>query len=114
MIRVEHLAKRYGGIVALKDMNLSVGQGTIHAVVGESGAGKSTLVKVLAGVVRPDAGIVRIGDQTVTIDSSTTARKHGFGVVYQDLSLASISLWRSRESTPGLFQRAFSDLLAGL
>ncbi len=87
MISVRNLAKRFGGIVALKDMNLSIGQGTIHAVVGESGAGKSTLVKVLAGVVQPDTGVVRVGDQTVAIDSPVIAGKHGFGVVHQDLSL---------------------------
>ncbi|MBA1141530.1 sugar ABC transporter ATP-binding protein [Mesorhizobium neociceri] len=87
IMSVRNLAMRYGGVVALRDMNLYVGPGTIHAVIGESGAGKSTLVKVLAGVVRPDSGTIRIGDQTVAIDSSAIARKHGLGVVYQDLSL---------------------------
>ncbi|MER8654118.1 sugar ABC transporter ATP-binding protein [Mesorhizobium sp. LNJC405B00] len=87
MISVRNLAMRYGGVVALRDMNLSVGQGTIHAVVGESGAGKSTLVKVLAGVLRPNSGTIRVGDQIVTVDSPIAARKHSFGVVHQGLGL---------------------------
>jgi ABC-type uncharacterized transport system ATPase subunit len=80
---VRNLALRYGGVVALRDMNLSVGQGTIHAVTGESGAGKATLVKVLVGVVKPDSGIIRIGDQAVAIDNPVIAKKHGVGVVHQ-------------------------------
>ena len=51
LISVRNLTKRYGGVVALADMNLEVERGTIHAVVGENGAGKSTLMKVLAGSV---------------------------------------------------------------
>jgi len=47
-VSVRHLAKRYGGVVALDDMNLEVKRGAIHAIVGENGAGKSTLMKALA------------------------------------------------------------------
>ena len=87
MISVRNLAKRYGGVVALDDMNLTVERGTIHAVVGENGAGKSTLMKVLAGVVRPDSGTIELDGQTVTIDGPNAARQHGIGMVYQELSL---------------------------
>ena len=87
MIAVRHLAKRYGGVVALDDMNLSVAKGTIHAVVGENGAGKSTLMKVLAGVVHPDSGDVTIDGQQVSIATPNAARQHGIGMVYQELSL---------------------------
>ncbi len=87
MISVRNLAKRYGGVVALDDMNLTVERGTIHAVVGENGAGKSTLMKVLAGVVKPDSGVIELDGQTVTIDSPNAARQHGIGMVYQELSL---------------------------
>jgi len=87
MISVRNLAKRYGGVVALHDMSLTVERGTIHAVVGENGAGKSTLMKVLAGVVRPDSGVIEIDGQPVTIDSPNAARQHGIGMVYQELSL---------------------------
>ncbi|MET2827962.1 sugar ABC transporter ATP-binding protein [Mesorhizobium shangrilense] len=87
MISVRNLAKRYGGVVALQDMSLSVERGTIHAVVGENGAGKSTLMKVLAGVVRPDSGAIELDGHAVTIDNPNAARQHGIGMVYQELSL---------------------------
>lgn len=87
MISVRNLAKRYGGVVALDDMNLTVERGTIHAVVGENGAGKSTLMKVLAGVVTPDGGVIELDGSAVTIDGPNAARLHGIGMVYQELSL---------------------------
>ena len=87
LISVRNLAKRYGGVVALADMNLEVERGTIHAVVGENGAGKSTLMKVLAGSVRPDGGDILLDGAAATIDSPTAARRHGIGIVYQELSL---------------------------
>jgi ribose transport system ATP-binding protein len=87
MIAVHNLAKRYGGVVALQDMSLSVAKGTIHAVVGENGAGKSTLMKVLAGAIRPDSGSIELDGQAVTIDGVNAARQHGIGMVYQELSL---------------------------
>ena len=87
LISVRHLTKRYGGVVALADMNLEVERGTIHAVVGENGAGKSTLMKVLAGSVRPDSGDTLIEDAPASIDTPAAARKQGIGIVYQELSL---------------------------
>jgi ribose transport system ATP-binding protein len=86
-VSVRHLAKRYGGVVALDDMNLEVKRGAIHAIVGENGAGKSTLMKALAGVVRPDGGAILLNGQEVTIDSPNSARNLGIGIVYQELSL---------------------------
>ena len=87
LISVQHLTKRYGGVVALADMNLEVEPGTIHAVVGENGAGKSTLMKVLAGSVVPDEGDIFIDGAAATIGSPAAARKQGIGIVYQELSL---------------------------
>jgi ribose transport system ATP-binding protein len=87
LIEVRALAKRYGGVVALENMNLVVQAGTIHAVVGENGAGKSTLMKVLAGVVKPDGGSILLDGQDIVIESPSAARKRGIGIVYQELSL---------------------------
>jgi len=64
ILAVRNLAKRYGGVTALQDMNLRVERGAIHAVVGENGAGKSTLMKALAGVVRPDSGAIEMDGAT--------------------------------------------------
>ncbi len=87
LVAVRGLRKRYGGVVAVDGMNLAVRSGAIHAVVGENGAGKSTLMKVLAGVVRPDAGEIEIDGRPAKIVSPVVARQHGVGIVYQELSL---------------------------
>jgi ABC-type sugar transport system ATPase subunit len=87
VVSVRHLAKRYGGVIAIADMNLDVERGTIHAVVGENGAGKSTLMKALAGVVRPDSGAILLDGKEVVLDTPTAARRCGIGIVYQELSL---------------------------
>ncbi len=87
LIEVRELTKRYGGVVALAGMDLTVERGTVHAVVGENGAGKSTLMKILAGAVRPDSGTIKVAGETVTLESPNAARKRGIGIVYQELSL---------------------------
>ena len=86
-IAVADLRKAYGGIQALTGVDLAVEPGTVHAVVGENGAGKSTLMKILAGAVRPDDGEVRVDGEPVRFASPADARRHGIGIVYQELSL---------------------------
>ena len=56
LFRMEGVSKRYGGVRALQDAELTVEAGRIHAVLGENGAGKSTLIKIMSGVVAPDEG----------------------------------------------------------
>ena len=63
LLRMEGISKRYGGVRALDGARLECARGRIHAVLGENGAGKSTLIKVLAGVVRPDAGTIELDGQ---------------------------------------------------
>ncbi|WP_460907842.1 sugar ABC transporter ATP-binding protein [Paraburkholderia jirisanensis] len=87
LVSVRHLGKRYGGVVALRDMSLDVMPGTVHAVVGENGAGKSTLMKVLAGAVHPDSGELVFDGRPITIGSPNEARAFGIGIVNQELSL---------------------------
>jgi ribose transport system ATP-binding protein len=87
VVAVTGLTKHYGGIAALVDMDLKVRTGLVHAVVGENGAGKSTLMKILAGAVRPDAGQVSLDGRPVEFASPQEARRQGFGIVYQELSL---------------------------
>ena len=60
LFRMDGISKRYGGVRALEEARLECASGRIHAVLGENGAGKSTLIKVMAGVVRPDAGIMEL------------------------------------------------------
>jgi rhamnose transport system ATP-binding protein len=79
--------KQFGAIQAIKDVSLSLYPGEVHALIGENGAGKSTLVKMLAGVHRPDAGLVKLAGETVELRSPAQAQALGIAVVYQELVL---------------------------
>ena len=56
ILTMKGITKRYGGVVALRDADLEIMPGRIHAVLGENGAGKSTLIKIMSGAVTPDEG----------------------------------------------------------
>lgn len=89
LLRITGLAKHFGGEQALDDVDLDLGRGEIHALLGENGAGKSTLVKILAGVVIRDAGEVSIDGENLSVHPSPTEiRKAGLAFVHQDLGLA--------------------------
>ncbi|WP_421696659.1 sugar ABC transporter ATP-binding protein [Aestuariivirga sp.] len=81
------VSKRYGGVTALKDADLSVLPGRIHAVLGENGAGKSTLIKIMAGVVAPDEGAITLDGQVVSFATPAAANAAGIVCVFQELSL---------------------------
>jgi ABC-type sugar transport system ATPase subunit len=87
MLEAERVRKSYGGIVALKDVDFRVRAGSVHALVGENGAGKSTLVKILAGALAPDAGILRLAGQETHFSSTAAAAAHGVAIVSQELNL---------------------------
>ncbi len=55
-LQLRHVTKSFGGQIALRDVDLSVAYGEVHALVGQNGSGKSTLIKVLSGYHQPDAG----------------------------------------------------------
>ena len=87
LFRMEGVSKRYGGVRALEDARLSCEQGRIHAVLGENGAGKSTLIKIMAGVVRPDAGTMELEGKPIVLDGPAAATRAGIVAVFQELSL---------------------------
>jgi len=66
LLKVERLAKRFGGIVASDDLDLDVATGELHAVIGPNGAGKTTLIAQLSGQVTPDAGRIRFAENDIT------------------------------------------------
>jgi ribose transport system ATP-binding protein len=87
LIRVAGVTKRFGGVQALRGVNLEVLPGEVHALLGENGAGKSTLIKILSGVHAYDEGSIEIAGKRVAFDSPAKSRDAGIAVVYQDLSL---------------------------
>jgi ABC-type sugar transport system ATPase subunit len=87
VLEVEGLRKKFGATTALRDVSLQLGENEVLALLGDNGAGKSTLIKILSGVVRPDAGEIRIDGDPVDIDSPHDARELGIETVYQDLAL---------------------------
>ncbi len=87
LLTVKGVAKRYGPVVALRSADLEVERGEIHALLGANGAGKSTLVKILSGVLTPDAGTITMGSREVTFASPVAARAAGLAPVFQDPAL---------------------------
>jgi ribose transport system ATP-binding protein len=85
-IEIRNVSKRFGATTALSDVSMSVETGQIHGLLGENGAGKSTLMKVLSGVVRPDAGEVDIGGRRLQLGSPRDSREIGLAMAYQELS----------------------------
>ncbi|MBK8687852.1 MAG: ABC transporter ATP-binding protein [Betaproteobacteria bacterium] len=86
-LRLSGITKIYPSVVANDGIDLEVLPGEIHAVLGENGAGKSTLMKIIYGVVRPDAGTIHWNEDAVTIGNPARARKLGIGMVFQHFSL---------------------------
>jgi ABC-type sugar transport system ATPase subunit len=105
------VAKRYGAVVALRDAYVQIRPGEIACLVGDNGAGKSTFVKILSGVLRPDAGELLI-DGTVQPFFASARDAHAAGVmtVYQDLALVETlgvvdNIFLGNELTWGPFRR---------
>ncbi|MDQ2830956.1 MAG: ATP-binding cassette domain-containing protein, partial [Chloroflexota bacterium] len=86
-LRLEHITKRFPGVLANDDVTIEVGQGEILAILGENGAGKSTLMNILSGLYKPDEGRIIVGGAVVTIDGPRDAIAHGVGMVHQHFEL---------------------------
>jgi simple sugar transport system ATP-binding protein len=87
-IRLEGVTKRYPGVIANKDVDLTVQSSEVHAVVGENGAGKSTLMKIIYGMIRPDEGTIEIDGDPVSFRTPKDAIDAGIGMVHQHFMLA--------------------------
>ena len=86
-LAVHGATKRFGAVLALDGVDLSVAQGEVLAVLGDNGAGKSTLIKCISGVHRLDAGAIEMDGEPVEIPSPAVARALGIETVYQDLAV---------------------------
>src|SRR4051794_1775570 len=87
-VELKGITKRFPGVVANDDVNLTVRRGTIHAIVGENGAGKSTLMKILYGMQPPDEGEILVDGTAVHFGTPQAAIAAGIGMVHQHFMLA--------------------------
>ena len=107
VLRVEHIAKRFGPVVALRDVNLHLNQGETLGLLGDNGSGKSTLIKIIAGFQKADGGKLFVRGKEVELRSVDQARSLGIECVFQDLALidelsvfANLFLHRERVHRP--------------
>src|SRR4051794_38794285 len=87
LLELDAVQKSFGAVRALRSGTLRVEAGSIHALVGENGAGKSTLVKIVAGVYRRDAGLLRFEGADVDFGSTAESKAAGIAVIYQEPTL---------------------------
>ena len=86
-VAVRDLWKHFGGVQALKGVDLEIYPGEVHGLVGANGAGKSTVIKVLAGLEQPDRGTVIVAGQPIHLRSAQHAAELGFSFIHQELNL---------------------------
>ena len=84
ILELDAISKSFGGIHALKNVSLEVRKGEVLAIVGENGAGKSTMMKIIAGVLKPDSGSMRMLGETIRHKSPFDATKRGISIVFQE------------------------------
>jgi ABC-type sugar transport system ATPase subunit len=87
LLELTGVDKRYPGVHALADVDLSLEAGEVHALLGQNGAGKSTLMKIIAGAEAPDRGTISLRGRPVPQGAPAAARAAGIGIVFQELSL---------------------------
>ena len=85
ILEAEGISKSFDGTIALDNVSLFIERGEVHGLVGENGAGKSTLMKIIAGILRPDSGVIKIAGNPVSIHSARDAIKYGVSMIHQEL-----------------------------
>lgn len=87
ILRMEHITKRFPGVLALDDCQLTLARGEVHGLIGENGAGKSTLMKVLCGIYRKDEGQILFEDREVDFANTRESLQSGICMIHQELNL---------------------------
>lgn len=82
------LTKRFGAVLACENVDITIRRGQLTAIVGDNGAGKSTVVKMMTGVITPDAGTLNLNGSSIRLSNPLDARLLGVEAVYQELGLA--------------------------
>ncbi len=95
-VELRGITKKFGAVTACDGVDLVLQRGKIHGILGENGAGKSTLMKILIGLVLPDAGSITIDGTAEHIHDPLTAAKLGIGMVHQHFSLVdALTVWEN-------------------
>ncbi|MCY4311691.1 MAG: ATP-binding cassette domain-containing protein [Rhodospirillaceae bacterium] len=87
LLDIRGVSKAFPGVQANDDVSFRISAGEVHALLGENGAGKSTLVKIVYGVMRPDAGLMTLHGKPFAPQKPSEARARGIGMVFQHFSL---------------------------
>lgn len=87
LFEIRGVTKEYRGVPVVKNVDFTLLQGEVHAILGENGAGKSTLTKIMAGVVQPTVGSLSLDGQAVTFATPAIALEHGVAMVFQETTL---------------------------
>ncbi len=96
LFEIENLGKRYGSIVALRDVSAHVDAGDVLCVLGDNGAGKSTFIKILAGAHKPTEGSLRLDGEPIEFENPRAALDRGIATVFQGLAVAPLMpIWRN-------------------
>ncbi len=104
LISIQHITKRYPGVVALSDVSIDIDRGELHSICGENGAGKSTLMKILSGVITQYEGDLLIAGKRFRFDGTRQAEAAGVSIIHQELNLveelsAAANVFLGREKT---------------
>ncbi len=122
LLEMKKMQKRFVGVHAIDDAELTLKHGTVHALMGENGAGKSTLMKCLFGIYREDSGDILIEGERVNFTDPKQALEHGVAMVHQELNQVTKrdimdNLWLGRYPRRGIMvsqDRMYKDTLAVL
>ncbi len=87
LLEMKGICKSFNGVPALRDVQLTLESGEVHALLGENGAGKSTLIKILGGIYSKDSGEVYIDGKQVEITNVKEARANGISIIHQELMM---------------------------
>ena len=96
VVELGGITKRFGALTACRGVDLALYKGEIHGILGENGAGKSTLMKVLIGLLSPDAGSIRVNGRLARVRNPAEAAEWGMGMVHQHFSLVEpLTVWEN-------------------
>jgi ABC-type sugar transport system ATPase subunit len=120
LIAIQHVTKRFPGVVALDDVSFDIAEGELHAIVGENGAGKSTLMKILSGVIPEFEGQLLLRGRSVRFTGTRDAEEAGISIIHQELNLvedlsaaANIFLGREKRTRLGFLDDRAMERAAG-